>query len=77
MDDIEEQYREQALTGLAHPQCKSTLQTLVESGDLSESLQERAETLSTIHQTIPEQALRCLLAAYISEFRIITRWVIR
>lgn len=49
MDDIEEQYREQALTGLAHPQCKSTLQTLVESGDLSESLQKQAEAL--LHDT--------------------------
>lgn len=45
MDDLEEQYREQALTSLAHPQCKPVLRTLVESGNLPESLQERAETL--------------------------------
>ena len=30
---------------MAHPQCKSMLQSLVESGDLPESLQDRAETL--------------------------------
>lgn len=45
MDDIEERYREKALTGLAHPQCTSMLRTLVEDGTLPESLQERAETL--------------------------------
>lgn len=44
-DDLEERYRERALTGLAHPQCKSVLQTLVEDGDLPASLREQAETL--------------------------------
>lgn len=45
MGDIEEQYRERALTGLAHPQCKSMLQTLVDDGDVPESLESRAENL--------------------------------
>lgn len=45
MNDLDEQYREQALRGLAHPQCKSMLRTLVESGNLSEALSEQAETL--------------------------------
>ena len=44
-DDIEDQYREQALEGLGHPQCQSTLETLVEEDDLPESLRDRAETL--------------------------------
>ena len=45
MDDIEDRYRERAVAGMAHPQCKSMLQSLVESGDLPESLRDRAETL--------------------------------
>lgn len=44
-DGIDEQYREQALESLAHPQCKTTLRGLVDDGDLTESLRERAETL--------------------------------
>lgn len=43
-DGLDERYRERALTNLAHPQCKPMLQTLVEGGELSESLQEQAET---------------------------------
>ena len=44
-DDLDERYRERALTGLAHPQCRSVLQTIVGDGDLPASLHERAETL--------------------------------
>lgn len=43
--DVAEEYRERALSGLAHPQCRSTLETLVGSEDLSEALRERAEAL--------------------------------
>jgi hypothetical protein len=44
-DDLDETYREQALTGLAHPQCKSILREVAEGDDLPSSLRERAETL--------------------------------
>ncbi|QLG27002.1 hypothetical protein HUG10_05360 [Halorarum halophilum] len=44
-EDLEEQYREEALDGLAHPQCKSTLEALVDDGDLTGSLREHAESL--------------------------------
>jgi hypothetical protein len=44
-DDLEDRYRERALTGFAHPQCKPTLQSLVEDGDLPASLHEQAESL--------------------------------
>ncbi|UPV75394.1 hypothetical protein M0R89_04835 [Halorussus limi] len=44
-DDIAKQYRERALTGLAHPQCKSVLEDLTEGESLSDSLRERAESL--------------------------------
>ena len=44
-DDLDERYREMALAGLAHPQCRSMLETIAEGGALPESLQERAETL--------------------------------
>lgn len=44
-DDLDETYREQALTGLAHPQCKSMLREVAEGGDLPESLRKRAEEL--------------------------------
>ena len=44
-DDIEDRYREQALEGLGHPQCRSMLETLVEEGSAPESLRDRAETL--------------------------------
>ena len=45
MDDLEDRYRERALSGLAHPQCRLTLESLVESGDLPGSLLEEAESL--------------------------------
>ena len=45
MDELDDRYRERALEGLGHPQCRSTLQTLVEEGDLPESLRDRAEAL--------------------------------
>lgn len=44
-DDLDDRYREQAVASLAHPQCKPTLQTLVDESDLPESLQRRAEEL--------------------------------
>lgn len=44
-DDLEDQYREQALTSLGHPQCESMLETLVENGELPESLDRQAEEL--------------------------------
>lgn len=44
-DDVERQYRERAVAGLAHPQCKGMLEELVENGDLPESLREQAEKL--------------------------------
>lgn len=44
-DDVEAEYRERALEALANPQCRSMLQSLVDSGDVPESLTERAETL--------------------------------
>lgn len=45
MDGLDDRYRERALEGLGHPQCRSTLETLVEEGDLPESLRDRAEAL--------------------------------
>ena len=45
MADLDDRYREQALEGLGHPQCRSTLEPLVEDGDVPESLQDRAEAL--------------------------------
>jgi hypothetical protein len=45
MDDLEDRFRERAVAGLAHPQCKPMLQTLAEDGDLPASLREQAETL--------------------------------
>lgn len=45
MDDLEDRYREQALTALAHPQCKATLADLAEDESLEESLRQRAESL--------------------------------
>ena len=53
MDGLEDRYREQAIEGLGHPQCRSTLETLVEEGDLPESLRDRAETLL---EEMPEDA---------------------
>lgn len=44
MDDLEERYRERALAGLAHPQCKTKLRSVAD-GDLPESLRERADEL--------------------------------
>lgn len=44
-DDLDERYRERALEGLAHPQCRPMLQQLADGGDLPESLQGRAESL--------------------------------
>ena len=44
-DDLDERYRKQALEGLGHPQCQTTLTTLVEDGDVPESLRDRAEAL--------------------------------
>lgn len=45
MDDLEEHIREQALTSLAHPQCKPTLETLADSEALPASLEEQASSL--------------------------------
>ena len=45
MDSLDARYREQALEGLGHPQCRSTLETIVDDGDVPESLRDRAETL--------------------------------
>ena len=44
-DDLEEEYRERALTALGHPQCKTKLQQLVDGGEIPESLRSRAESL--------------------------------
>ncbi|WP_459191871.1 hypothetical protein [Halosimplex sp. J119] len=44
-DEIDDRYRERALSKLAHPQCKATLETLSESDDLPEPLREQAEEL--------------------------------
>jgi hypothetical protein len=44
-DDIDDRYREQAVTNLAHPQCKPALRALVERSELPESMQNRAEEL--------------------------------
>lgn len=44
-DDVEETFREQALANLGHPQCYSMLERLVENGELSGDLHDRAETL--------------------------------
>ena len=44
-EDIDEGIRERALESLAHPQCKARLQALVDDGELTESLEERGESL--------------------------------
>jgi thymidine phosphorylase len=44
-DGLDDRYREQALRSLAHPQCKTMLETLAEEGELEESLREQAESL--------------------------------
>jgi len=44
-EDLESTYREHALENLAHPQCRPTLESLVESGDVPDAQQERAEAL--------------------------------
>lgn len=44
-DDVESEYRELAMTKLAHPQCKATLETLHESGEIPDSLRDQAEEL--------------------------------
>lgn len=44
-DELEMQYREQALTSVAHPQCKPTLEMLAENEDLSEPLRKGAGSL--------------------------------
>lgn len=43
--DLDEQYREKALTSLANPQCKSTLEQLVDHEEIPETMQDKAETL--------------------------------
>jgi len=45
MGDLDETYRELALDGLAHPQCRTRLRQLVDGDDLEGSLEERAESL--------------------------------
>ena len=52
-DDLDDQFRKRALEGLAHPQCRSMLQEVVDGGNLPESLRDRAETL--LDET-PEEA---------------------
>lgn len=44
-DDLADEYREEAVIKMASPQCKDTLETLLDSGDLPESLAKRAETM--------------------------------
>ena len=44
-EDLESQYREQALKSLGHPQCKPMLERVVESGEVPESQREKAEEL--------------------------------
>lgn len=44
-DDIEDRYRERALEGLAHPQCRSILEQVADGGALPESLRDRAQAL--------------------------------
>jgi hypothetical protein len=44
-DGLERRYREQALSSLAQPSCRTTLETLVGETDLDESLAERAGSL--------------------------------
>lgn len=42
MDDLATRYRERAMTNLAHPQCRPTLEELVAAGELPDSLHELA-----------------------------------
>ncbi|MFC7138704.1 hypothetical protein ACFQMA_02495 [Halosimplex aquaticum] len=44
-DGVESRYRELAMTKLGHPQCKATLETLHESGEIPDSLRDQAEEL--------------------------------
>lgn len=44
-DDLEDRYRERALEGLAHPQCRSILQRVADDEALPESLRDRGEAL--------------------------------
>lgn len=44
-DELDDTFRERALTGLAHPQCEATLESLADSGDVSETYSERASRL--------------------------------
>lgn len=45
MDDLADEFREQAVEKLAHPQCKPMLETLVENEELPDTLHEQAATL--------------------------------
>lgn len=45
MDDLGEEFRELAVEKLATPQCKPKLESLVESGDLPDSMHQQAETM--------------------------------
>lgn len=45
MDDLSEQYRELAVRNLGHPQCKTMLSTIIDEGELPDSLQEVAESV--------------------------------
>lgn len=44
-DDLEDQYREEAVIKMASPQCKDTLESLLAAGELPDFITERAETL--------------------------------
>lgn len=44
-NELEMQYREQALTSVANPQCKPTLEMLAENEDLPEPLRKEAGSL--------------------------------
>lgn len=43
--DVDDRFRELALTALAHPQCTATLGRVAEADDVPADLRERAETL--------------------------------
>lgn len=43
--DVDDRFRELALTALAHPQCTTTLERITESDDVPGSLREQAGTL--------------------------------
>lgn len=43
-DGLDPEFRERAVAALAEPQCKTTLESVVEEGKLPDGLHEKAET---------------------------------